>query len=167
LLVDEQGRPAPLFQGVPSRETLSQACAGAAPQPLSLDTSQESVAVGYPGRYALLVRKQFIIAMNYFDERFGEYWADADLAMRILRAQRKIRVYPTVRAVWRQPAPPPDDTVHSSDRILGAAHLLSKYDGFFAGLTFQLSAILGALGRFNFSLLGALLGGKRLGSQAN
>jgi len=40
----------------------------------------------YPGREALLIRKQFVVGMNYFDERFGEYWADADLAIKTAHA---------------------------------------------------------------------------------
>ena len=129
--------------------------------------TQESIVVGYPGRYALLLRKQFIIGMNYFDQRFGEYWADADLALQIRRTQRKIRVYPSITAMWHAPADSVSDTLHDSDRILGAAHLLGKYEGVFAGMMFRIAAVLGALLRFKFGLLSALLGGKRLGDQAN
>ena len=167
LLVDTEGRPAPAFQPIPSRESLALACAGGTPSALSIDTSQESVAVGYPGRYALLLRKQFIIGMNYFDERCGEYWADADLAMRIHRAQRKIRVYPGIPGVWHQPRSLAKDAVHTSDCTLGAARLLGKYDGFFAGFSFTVAAILRALGRFDFALMSALVGGKKIGSHAN
>src|SRR5258708_37753169 len=40
--------------------------------------------------------------MNYFDERFGHRWADADLAAQIRRAQRKVRPYPeqAMRLFW-------------------------------------------------------------------
>ena len=167
LLVDEQGQPAPLYQPIPSRESLAETCAGGDPPALTLDVEQESAEVGYPGRFALLLRKQFLIGMNYFDERFGEYWADADLAMRIHRVQRKIRAYPAVRAVWHGDARVPNDADHVSDRILGAARLLTKYDGFFSGLAFNLSAMLRALVSFDFSLLGALVGGRKIGSHAN
>ena len=44
--------------------------------------------------------------------------------------------------------------------------LLGKHDGFLAGLGFRVAAMLGALGRFDFSLLSALAGGKKVGSQA-
>jgi hypothetical protein len=43
---------------------------------------------------------------------------------------------------------------------------LSKYDGFFAGFSFRLAAILGALMRFDFPLLTAVASGKKVGSQA-
>jgi hypothetical protein len=56
--------------------------------------------------------------------------------------------------------------VHRSDRILGAAALLSKHDGFLAGFGFRIAAILGAATRFDFPLLAALVSGKKVGSQA-
>ena len=120
----------------------------------------------YPGREALLVRKQFVAGMNYFDERFGEYWADADLAIKIRKAGRKLEMYPAIRAIWHAPERAPNDTIHKSDRILGAAALVGKHEGFVAGVGFRMAAIFGALIRFDFALLAALLGGKKVGSQA-
>jgi GT2 family glycosyltransferase len=168
LLADPQGQPVPRVQPIPTRESLATVCAGGEPPQSELDLTQESIAVNYPGRDALLVRKQFVIGMNYFDERFGEYWADADLAIKIRYTGKKIRLYPGIRATWHAPAqPPPSDVVYTSDRILGAATLLSKYDGFFSGLTFRLGATLNALFRFDFGLFSALAGGSKLGSQAS
>lgn len=171
LLITADGAPAPLMQPLPTKETLQKICAGEAGPVQAVDLTQESVAagypVGYPGRYALLVRKQFIIGMNYFDARFGEYWADADLAMQIRRAHRKIRVFPGICVKYSEPAKKTESTEHVSDRYVGAAHLLSKHEGFMAGLTFRMSAILGALVRFKFDLLGALVSGTKLGSHAN
>jgi hypothetical protein len=121
----------------------------------------------YPGREALLVRKQFIAGMNYFDERFGEYWADADLAIKIRKAGRRVEMYPAIRATWHGPVEvASNDTIHRSDRILGAAALLGKHDGFLAGFGFRMAAMLGALARFDFPLLAALASGKKVGSQA-
>ena len=60
--------------------------------------------------------------MNYFDERFGEYWADADLAIKVRKAGRKLEMYPAIRATWHAPADAaPNNITHISDRILGAA----------------------------------------------
>jgi GT2 family glycosyltransferase len=121
----------------------------------------------YPGREALMVRRQFVAGMNYFDERFGEYWADADLAIQIRRAGRKMRLYPDIRAVWRGAEKADQNAVaHQSDRILGAAALLGKHTGFLAGLGFRCAAIFNALIHLDFSLLAALLGGTKLGSEA-
>ena len=173
LLVDAAGTPIARIQPLPTRETLAQACGGGEPPYIEPDLTQESVAVGYPGRDALLVRKQFIIGMNYFDARFGEYWADADLALKVRHARKKILLYPAIRATWHASAhPAPDDAVYSAaiynaDRVLGAALLLRKHDGFIAGLTFRLSAIVRALLHFDFRLFAALLSGEKVGSQAS
>ena len=168
LLVDAAGAPVARIQTLPTRETLAQICAGGEPPYIEPDLARESVAVGYPGRDALLVRKQFIIGMNYFDARFGEYWADADLALKIRHARKKILLYPAIRARWHAPAlPQPDDAVYGADRVLGAALLLRKHQGFFAGLSFRLAAIVGALLRFDFRRFAALVSGEKVGSQAS
>jgi GT2 family glycosyltransferase len=173
LLVDATGAPVARIQPLPTRETMAQVCAGGEPPHIAPDLTQESIAVGYPGRDALLVRKQFIIGMNYFDARFGEYWADADLALKVRNARKKILLYPAIRARWHAPArPAPDDPVYnaaiySADRVLGAALLLRKHEGFLAGLTFRLSAIVSALLHFDFRLFAALLSGEKVGSQAS
>jgi len=168
LLVDPEGRPVARVQPLPTRETLAQVCAGGEAPHITPDLTQESVAIDYPGRDALLVRKQFVIGMNYFDARFGEYWADADLALKIRHARKKILLYPAIRARWHAPArPAPHDAVYSADRVLGAALLLRKHEGFLAGLTFRLSAILSALLHLDFRLFAALLSGEKVGSQAS
>src|SRR5207244_4310253 len=126
----------------PDRESLAAVRGGGevAWVPISEETlAHERCAVLYPGRDALLVRKQFVAGMNYFDERFGEYWADADLAIKIRKAGRRIEMVPGIRATWHPRADPAaGDAVHRSDRILGAAALLSKHYGFSAGLGFRI-----------------------------
>ena len=170
LLIDDEGRPVARTRRFPDRQSLAEVRGGGEMgwTPISEGTlALERSAVLYPGREALLVRKQFIAGMNYFDERFGEYWAEADLAIKIRKAGRKLEMYPAIRATWHAPSEAtPNDTVHKSDRILGAATLLSKHEGFFAGFGFRMAAMLGALIRFDFPLLAALAGGKKVGSQA-
>ena len=170
LLVDEDGKPVARTRRFPDRESLAQVREGGelAWTPIAEDTlSQERCQVLYPGREALLIRKQFIAGMNYFDERFGEYWADADLAIKIRKAGRRVEMYPAIRATWHGPAEAaPNYTIHRSDRILGASALLGKHDGFLAGLSFRIAAMLSALIRFDFPLLTALASGKKVGSQA-
>lgn len=167
LLVDSEGRPALRYlQPLPDRESLARLCVGRETSHLALDLKQESVGVPYAAREALLVRKQFVAGMNYFDERFGEYWADADLAMKIRQAGKKIRLYPPIRATWHAAhKTAPADTLHASDRIVGAAALLGKYQGFMAGFGFRWSQILKALMRLDFSLASALLSGRKLGGE--
>jgi len=107
--------------------------------------------------------------MNYFDERFGHYWTDADLAMQIRRAGKKILLYPDIRAKLNAfPDPLEGDSLARADRVTGAVALLNKYQGSTAGLTFRLSAALGALGRFDLGHFMDVAGGKKLdGSQAS
>ena len=169
LLVDGDGKPVMRTRPFPDRQSLAEVRGGGelAWTPIPEATlALERSPVLYPGREALLVRKQFVAGMNYFDERFGEYWADADLAIKIRKAGRKLEMYPAIRATWHTPEATPNDTIHKSDRILGAAALLSKHEGFVAGFGFRMAAMFGALMHFDFSLLAALAGGKKVGSQA-
>ncbi|MBV8841533.1 MAG: glycosyltransferase [Bryobacterales bacterium] len=161
LLVDPEGKPVSDARPLPTSGNLY-------PAPQELDLNQESIAIQYPGLDALLVRKQFIRGMNYFDGRYGDSWADADLAMQIRRAGKKIRLYPGIRAtVHPSPNALQGDPLAEADRILGAAAYLGKYYGFLSGLSFRLIAILKTLGRFDFRLLGYLISGQKLdGSQA-
>ena|SRR5579862_6767393 len=162
LLVDADGRPALKIQKIPTRATLLN------PEYERIDQDLDSVAVQHPGLDALMIRKFFIKGMNFFDERYGNSFADADLAVQIRRAQKKIRVYPAIRATYHaEPDPLASDPLYAADRALGASAFLSKYDGFFAGLTFRLAAILKALARFDFRQVSALVSGQKLdGSQA-
>jgi O-antigen biosynthesis protein len=162
LLLDPGGQPVSKFARIPAPGIID----AVAPSP---DLTQDSVVVEYPGLQALLVRKQFIRGMNYFDERhLGHYWADADLAMQSRRAGKKIRLYPSIHATLHPEADPLEgDPLAEADRTLGAAAFLGKYYGFFTGLNFRLTSIFKTLGRFDFRLLGYLVRGQKLdGSQS-
>ena len=163
LMVDTEGASVSKIRDVPTRADFLHEPAGAA-----VDLAAESVEVEYPSLDALMIRKQFIKSMNFFDERFGQFGADADLAMQIGRAQKKVLLYPAIRATYHAaPDPLAGDPLLTADRALGAAAFLGKYEGFFSGLSFRIGAIFRALGRFNFRELGALVSGQKLdGSQA-
>jgi GT2 family glycosyltransferase len=172
LLVDPEGKPVWRVLPLPTREVFSQLCAGG-PAPFTPvpDLTQESVVAAYPGRDALLIRRHFVARMNYFDERLGEYWADADLALQIRRGGKKIRVYPRIRATChistadarRAPgSSAAPGTRETADRIVGAAVLLGKYNGFFSGWGFRLGAMGKALIRFHLSLFFAILSGQQM-----
>jgi|SRR5579883_2398670 len=161
LLVDEQGNPVSRDQKV--RDVVMGLNRG---EPIT--AGGESVAVEFTQFDALMIRKQFIKGMNYFDERFGHFGADADLAMQIRNAQRKIRVYPNIRATYHHaPDPLEGDPLLDADRALGVSAWIAKYDGFFGGLMSRIGAILRALGRFRFKEFMALISGQKLdGSQS-
>jgi GT2 family glycosyltransferase len=163
LLVDEQGKPVSRVFKLPTAESFKKEMT-----PVAIDVAQEFINVEYPGRDAVLVRKQFVKGMNYFDERYGEFWADADLAMQIRRGAKKIRLYPSIRAVKHaDTSPDASRGLLAADRAGGAAAFIGKYHGFMAGLGFRIGAIFRALGRFDIKQLVALVsGGKVDGSQA-
>jgi GT2 family glycosyltransferase len=163
LLVDDAGKPVSKVFKLPTAESLKGGMT-----PVAIDITQETVNVEYPGRDAVLVRKQFVKGMNYFDERYGEFWADADLAIQIRRGLKKIRLYPSIRAVKHaDTSPDASRGLLAADKAGGAAALIGKYYGFLAGLSFRLGAIFRALGRFDIKQLVALVsGGKVDGSQA-
>lgn len=163
LLIDTSGQPAPRAYRIPTAEDF----AAGTLREVSIDPQQESIVAEYASRDALLVRKQFVRGINYFDERFGEHWADLDLAIQIRRGGKKIRVYPAVQATLHPGDDPLEgDAVAEVDRITGAAEFLGKYDGFFAGFKFRMAAIFKALLAFDFKRMGLLIGGEKMGSQA-
>lgn len=100
--------------------------------------------VEYPGVYALLIRKSFLKGMNYFDERYGEQWPDAELAAQVKRAQRKILRVPAAGGVLH---PEQDKRIAASlleaDWHSGAAVYLKKHQG--AGLAHSLGSVFGSL----------------------
>jgi GT2 family glycosyltransferase len=144
-LLMEDGEPASRPMKLPSRETLRAAVRGVPLPAMDLDLSASVVDVDYPGRTALMIRREFITGMNYIDKRYGHYWGDAELAVQIRRANKKIRLLTMIRAhlqdsgstgSWR------DDPVLAADYINGAVELAGKHFG--GGV--KLSAVLWTLG---------------------
>jgi GT2 family glycosyltransferase len=162
LLVDAGGKPVSRIFKLPTAESFKGEMAA-----IAIDLEQDSVNVEYPVCEALMVRKQFVKGMNYFDERFGEYWADADLAMQIRRGLKKIRLYPSIRATKQTDAiEGPLKGLMAADRAGGAASFIGKYYGFLAGLGFRIGAILKSLAHFDFKQFLALVTGSKIdGSQ--
>ncbi len=161
LLSDPQGQ-------VVSRDHNIRAMIAGGEFAVQIDATRDCVEMEHPGLDALMARKQFIKSMNYFDERYGHAWADADMAMQVRRAQKRIKLYPSIGATYHEaPDPNEGDPLFEADRVLGAAAFVGKYDGFFAGLMFRIGAIFRALGRFDFRQIGPLVSGQKLdGSQA-
>ena len=112
LLTDPEGKPLARVYKMPGREELAMVCKGGALAGIAVDASQDVVTVEYPGMDALMVRKAFVRGMNFFDERFGHYWADADLAAQARRAGKKIRLYPAIRAVFHPAADPLEGEIY-------------------------------------------------------
>jgi hypothetical protein len=106
--------------------------------------------------------------MNFFDQRYGHHWADAELAMQIRRANKKICLYPGIRSLCHaEPDPLENQSITASDRAVGAIEFIGKYEGKWPAFTLRLSLATAALFRMDFGRLAALLGGQKLdGSQA-
>lgn len=166
LLTDPSGSPTPRIYRLPDAITIASAASEGPLASALPDLTQPDPAIEYPSLDALMARKQFVMAMNYFDQRYGHYWVDAEFAMQAKRAAKKIRLCPNVHAIYH-PAPDPlaGNLSATADRILGAVEFAGKYGGSSLGL--RLKSTFGALARFDFSLFSRLLSGQKLdGSQA-
>lgn len=156
LLLDASGQPARVLRTLPIRSEMR-------PEPFSLpEAPAEPTPVEFPGLYALLIRKAFLKGMSFFDERYGELWADAEVAAQVKRAGRKILLLPEARGIFDDAgAPPPlPQSLLDADFEQGAATYLTKHFG--GGTGRRMSAALGALVSFRFGLLSNLLGGQKI-----
>jgi GT2 family glycosyltransferase len=179
LLVDEAGQPRTTYSRLPSPAGMG--LLWLEPESLphtEVDPAAEAVAVEYPGRTAVAARKYFIKAINWFDDRYGEFGSDIELAFQLWRSKRKILVIPSIRATVIEGEPLEFDMAAlatlSGDRAHGISVFLSKHFGWFAGISFTVKAVFGTLGRlltfqqpgFQFRVLSAVLSGKKIdGSQ--
>jgi GT2 family glycosyltransferase len=168
-VVDESGRFAGDVFKIPNRAELK-AIIGR-PDALQRITSAEQdsvLPVEYAGRSALLARKFFVKGINHFDERYGDFGADLELAFQIRRSRKRTLLVPAARAV-RHPAPPLPSSASNilmADRAAGAAGFLAKHYGFLSGFGFRAAAALAALGRLRPALFLAIASGSKVdGSQ--
>lgn len=179
LLVDRNQQPVPQARALPDRDTLAKTWRGGEGIPTAVPAG-ERVAVGYPGRKALLIRLNFLRGMNFFDEHYGEWGADLELAFQIQHAAKKCFILGAVTVVDHsagEPAPvysASDRALLAADRANGVARFLTRRTGFAGGLLFRVGAILSTLFAaltfqepgFSWSLLLNLLGGTKIdGSQ--
>jgi N-acetylglucosaminyl-diphospho-decaprenol L-rhamnosyltransferase len=174
LLVDEAGKPLSRFRRVVSgaelvREWKSGGSAGFLPADLNADR----LAVEWPPRACVLVRKQFIRGMNFFDQRFGEFGADLELFFQIRNAGKRVVLLPQIRLVWRpveQGYPEDARAQLSADEALGIAVYGAKHGGLLEGLGIRLSCIFHVLGKlltfkepgYQLARLSALVSGQKI-----
>lgn len=163
LAVDAQGTPVVRHYPLPDGETIRQFWrTGSMGRPLPLNLQTERVAAAYVTNTALLLKRQSIVAMNYVDEKFGQFWADADIAAEIRRAGKSIAILPQVQVRGTPPYQQIPDRLDSwgallsADAVAGGAAYLAKRSGFMAGFGFRLGAVFIALGSiFSFRQPGA------------
>ena len=150
LLVDDQGSPAPQLGSFPPSGEFRPATA----------EGTDPVPVDYPRGAALLIRVFVIKAVRQIDEHYGQFCADADLAMQIRRASKKILLLPSVKV--RHHGAGGYSPQMRADFLLGRAVFLGKYLGFAAGIQARLAAILGPLFGFRLSELKYTLNGQKI-----
>jgi GT2 family glycosyltransferase len=156
LLTDAAGTPVPLAYELPTASAFAATIGMHEFARLPVDRHRPTVTVPYLARTAVMTRKLFVQGMNYFDERYGHFWPDAELAMQIRKAQKKAVIVTGVTAVLRNYSPE-QGAGFTADRILGAAAYLSKHEGWGKGLGFYLSALLRSLFGFQLGLFWKLL----------
>ncbi len=179
LLVTPTGEPVLQSWKLPGPELLSVVWKDPEALPeIPIDLTTDSAPVEYPGGRAIMARKFFVKALNYFDERYGHFGWDLELAYQIRRAQRRILVLPGVHAIAHEPEELPLSSSQraaiSADRAMGAARFATKHYGFATGLKVRAGAMFTSLGQmlamrdpgFQFSRLTALITGQKIdGSQ--
>ncbi len=115
-----------------------------------IDPPEATAAVEWASLDALLARKYFIKGLNYFDERYGEFLADAELSYQIRRAGKKTLVLGPARAVLHDDAGTSLDAgaraLLSADLVSGIATFAAKHDGMMAGIGYRLRAMLSCFG---------------------
>jgi GT2 family glycosyltransferase len=164
LLLDTESRSHAQFFRLPTPST------GLVLTPVEIDKAAGAVPVEYATFQAFLVRKYFFKGINYLDERYGEFWSDAELCYQIRRASRKILALPQVNALYTPHSPYSESskTILDADRVHGLAVYFGKHYGFLTGLLFRLKSILKALFTLRLSLFVALASGTKIdGSQSD
>jgi hypothetical protein len=109
-----------------------------------------------------MTRIFYIKALRKIDERYGQFGADAELAMQVRRSARKILLVPDARV--RHEGRTKYSTLERADFLLGRAAFVGKYLGSGAGIQARMAAIFGPLlglrlGELKYTLSGQKIDG--------
>src|ERR1051326_5420378 len=138
---------------------------GAVFEPVRIPTDADVVAVEGATFDAMMARKYYVRGINFLDEKYGEYWADADLCFQVRRSGKKVLALPRVTCGYtpRQESFPENARkLLEADKVTGGARCFGKYYGFFSGLMFRVKQVLKALFSFNLGLFIAILNGRKV-----
>jgi GT2 family glycosyltransferase len=125
------------------------------------ENSAAPETVEYPGVSALLIRKSFLKGMNFLDERYGEQWADAEIAAQVKRAQRRILRVPGASGVLHPEQPKQIDAdLLEADWHTGAAVYLKKHQG--TGIGHSVGSVFGSLFTGKLGSVRHLLSGTKI-----
>lgn len=182
LLVDAQGQVLPQVRKLPDSDTLWKVWQDETAVPASVPAAGERIVAEYPGRRALLIRLPFLKGMNYFDEHYGDWGADLEMAFQIRHAAKKALIIGDIRVtdhLAAEAAPRWSNgqrATLAADRLNGVARFVARRAGFFGGVQLRLTAALITFVRaltfqspgYNWSLLTGLLSGTKIdGSQGD
>jgi len=117
-------------------------------------------SVEYPGSFALLIRKSFLKGMNFLDQRYGELWADAEIAAQVKSAGRRILRTPEAEGIlYPEQSKRLDAGLLESDWHAGASIYLKKHHG--SGLGHSVSATFSSLFSGRLGLTRRILSGDK------
>jgi GT2 family glycosyltransferase len=176
LLVNADGEPMSRCGELPAPADLYRAWCDDTPWyeigPVAGTSSDELIDFECPDPRALLVRTHAVKAMNYFDERYGEFGSDVDLYTHAYKASKRLSLVPAARVecrgtegVW-QPDDPGAKQALTADFAVGAIAYTGKHYGWWPALRLRLKMSLRALGQFQLGLLSQILNSQKVdGSQ--
>lgn len=182
MLVDQNGDPLPQIRKLPDREQLWKLWQDPDSLAASVPGKEDAVANEYPGRKAVLTRLATLKGMNFFDENYGDFGGDIELAFQIRHAGKKTYVIPSAPVVDHANADRGPQwsngqlATFAADRLNGVSNFLGRRAGFVAGLLMRLQAVFTVLLRaltfqspgYNWPLFTSLLGGQKIdGSQGS
>ena len=152
-LTDPHGRPTPYLRRLPSPQDLR-------PNLKAPVDPRSSESVEYPGSFALLIRKSFLKGMNFLDQRYGELWADAEIAAQVKSAGRRILRSSDAHGILHPEQPKRlDSGLLESDWHAGAAVYLKKHHG--SGFGHSVGATFNSLFSGRLSLTRRILSGDK------
>jgi N-acetylglucosaminyl-diphospho-decaprenol L-rhamnosyltransferase len=158
LLVTPTEDPAPQFGKLPEPGHVD-------PQWRAREPGGAPELVEYPTGAALMVRSYLLKALRYVDERYGQFWSDAEICRQIQRAGRGILLFPAAR-VLHHGGRIPLAGLTGADYDLGAAAYLGKHFGFAARAKAWIGSVFSALGKMDFTRLQCVVTGQKIdGSQ--
>ncbi len=135
--------------------------------PRTVPVTGPEQAIEFPRNAPILVRRAFILSMNYFDERYGEFGPYLELCFQLKASGKKILALGSV-AVPVHTAEADNSAAYAVDRVHGSALYLSKHGG--SGMGFRIGQAFRALGQvfsfrslgYDFKRLTGILGGQKI-----
>jgi GT2 family glycosyltransferase len=117
----------------------------------------------YPHNHAVLYPRLSLSSINYFPDKYGQYYADLELFHKIREAGKRLKVLEDLH-LGGAPASTPliDAESAEADRLHGLSTFYGKNFGGGAGFKFSLGQALGAALRFRLGLAGKLLSGAKV-----